>query len=131
MKTDLASAVVAAILGFGIAFFATNLFIPAIEDVSFSNLDTSVSSELTEPNEEVFNYKALNPTVEVYVGQCQTFNANGECIDDVINNQSEEETEEETNEESSEEKTEDNSVTPENSTPTEPTDEPNSNTDNN
>lgn len=127
MKTDLASAVVAAILGFGIAFFATNFFIPAIEDVSFSNLDTSVSSELTEPNEEVFNYKALNPTVEVYVGQCQTFNANGECIDDVVNTQ----TEEETNEESSEENTEDNSVTPENSTPTEPTDEPNSNTGNN
>ena len=68
MKTDLATSIGIAIVGALIAFFVCNLFIGKIEDFSFSTLDTSVNTDLVEPDPEIFNYKALNPTVEVYVG---------------------------------------------------------------
>ena len=38
--------------------------------------------EKCEANPELFNYKALNPTVEVYVGDCDEVNQYGECIDE-------------------------------------------------
>ena len=38
-------------------------------------------SQTAEPNVGIFNYKALNPTVEVYVGNCEEYNAVGECVD--------------------------------------------------
>lgn len=85
MKTELATAIGAAIAGIVIAFFVCNLFIGPIEEVSFSTIESSVNTDLTEPDPEVFNYKALNPTVEVYVGDCTEFNALGECIETVGN----------------------------------------------
>lgn len=68
MKTDLASSIGAAIVGVLIAYFICNLFIGPIEDFTVKTVDSSVGAELVEPDPEVFNYKALNPTVEVYVG---------------------------------------------------------------
>ncbi|MBR3246536.1 hypothetical protein IKF87_01490 [Candidatus Saccharibacteria bacterium] len=68
MKTDLASSIGAAIAGVLIAYFICNLFIGPIEDFTVKTVDSSVGAELVEPDPEVFNYKALNPTVEVYVG---------------------------------------------------------------
>ncbi len=97
MKTDLATSVIAAIIGVVAAYFITNLFIGKIESYSYTTIDTSVNSELVypgttmdtsvnyselvEPDVEVFNYKALNPTVEVYVGECEESDAYGGCID--------------------------------------------------
>ena len=84
MKTDLATSIIAAIIGVVAAYFITNLFIGEIESYSYTTVDSSVNSDLVEPNVEVFNYKALNPTVEVYVGECEEFDANGGCIDEEI-----------------------------------------------
>ena len=108
MKTDIATSIVAAIAGIIVAYFATNIMIPSIEDVSFKTLESSTSTTLDEPDAEVFNYRAINPTVEVYVGQCLEYNENGECIDDGYSNV-EEETEEET--EGNEEETEEEAST--------------------
>ncbi|MBR3132219.1 hypothetical protein IKG33_02320 [Candidatus Saccharibacteria bacterium] len=84
MKTDLASAIGAAIAGILLAYFITNLFIPKIEDVTYKTVEGTITTELTDPNVEVFNYKALNPTVEVYVGDCENYdNDAGVCLDDV------------------------------------------------
>ena len=80
MKTDLASAIGAAIAGVLIAYFITNLFIGPIEDVSYKTVKSTISADVATPNPEVFNYKALNPTVEVYVGECDEYDAYGECI---------------------------------------------------
>ena len=80
MKTDLASAIGAAIAGVLIAYFITNIFIGPIEDVSYKTVTSNVSADVTTPSPEVFNYKALNPTVEVYVGACDEYDAYGECI---------------------------------------------------
>ena len=87
MKTDLASSIVAAVIGLLLAYFVCNLFIGPIEDFSFTTVDTTVTAELIEPNPEVFNYKALNPTVEVYVGDCDEYDAYGECINSNQENQ--------------------------------------------
>ncbi len=68
MKTELATAIGTAIMGILIAFFVTNIFMGDIESVDVKTVDSNVSTELSEPDAEVFNYKAINPTVEVYVG---------------------------------------------------------------
>ncbi len=81
MKTDLASSIAAAIVGVLLAYFICNLFLGEIEPVTIKTVDSSVTADLVEPNAEIFNYKALNPTVEVYVGDCNEYNSYGECVD--------------------------------------------------
>ncbi|MBQ3445309.1 hypothetical protein IJG29_01100 [Candidatus Saccharibacteria bacterium] len=80
MKKDLATIIIAAVAGFVIAFFVTNMLMPGLENFSFKNLGTSVNATVTAPSDEVFNFRAVNPTVEVYVGDCTEYNANGECV---------------------------------------------------
>lgn len=95
MQKDLFTSIGTAILGAIIAFFVCNMFLSPIEPVKFKTVETSVSADVATPSSEVFNYRALNPTVEVYVGDCQEYNELGECIDDetlqsaegIINNQ--------------------------------------------
>lgn len=84
MKTDITTAIIAAIVGVIVAYFVTGFVVPAIEDVSFKVLAADPQYSLTEPNPEIFNYRAINPTVEVYVGQCLEYNENGECIDNGV-----------------------------------------------
>ena len=69
MRKELFSAIVLAIIGFLVAFFVCNIFSGKIEDFRFKSIDSSIDTSLSYPDQEVFNYKAINPTVEVYVGQ--------------------------------------------------------------
>ncbi len=69
MKTDLATSIGMAVLGAVMAFVVCNMLFGEIEDVSFKTISGKVDTTLLEPDEEVFNYKALNPTVEVYIGE--------------------------------------------------------------
>ena len=83
MKTDLATSIGVAIAGVLISYFICNIFVGPIEDVSIKTVDSSFSTEIEDPNPEVFNYRAIDPTVEVYVGgagDCAQFDDNGECI---------------------------------------------------
>lgn len=81
MKTDLFTAVVAAIAGVVVAYIVCNIFLPELENVSFKVLSSGVNyNTLTAPESDVFNYRAVNPTVEVYVGECEQYDENGECI---------------------------------------------------
>ena len=84
MKNDLATAIIAAITGVLLAYFISNMVIGNFAKSSdkVKNVDSTVSSDLADPDEEVFNYKALNPTVEVYVGDCTETNMYGECVDE-------------------------------------------------
>ena len=79
MKTDLVTSIAIAIVGAVIGFFICNFFIGPIEPISFKTVETDVDADLSEPNVNVFNYKALNPTVEVYVGNCENGAENEEC----------------------------------------------------
>lgn len=83
MKNELVTAIFAAIAGFAIAFFVTNLFFGEIEDFTVPTIEGTLSTEISEPDVEVFNVDALNPTVEVYVGDdCQNVSETGECLDE-------------------------------------------------
>lgn len=86
MKFDLTTSIIVAVIGTVAAFFVTNMFLPAIDSFSFKVLSATPSTTLTSPNSEIFNYRAINPTVEVYVGQCEEYNENGECINVVTGN---------------------------------------------
>lgn len=82
MKNDLLTAIISAILGFVIAYLVCDMVIlQPIESVTIKKLETSTTAELESPDVEVFNYRALNPTVEVYVGDCSEYNEYGECVD--------------------------------------------------
>lgn len=81
MKKDLITAVIAAIVGTVVSYLVVNgLFLSAPKPVSIKKLDQDIGSNLDEPNAEVFNYRAINPTVEVYI-DCSNYNAEGVCID--------------------------------------------------
>ena len=88
MKADLTTSILAAIFGFVVAFVVTNLLVPGISEFSFKNLQNAPDASLVEPSEDVFNYRSVNPTVEVYVGDddqdgtqsvCTSYDANGNC----------------------------------------------------
>ena len=79
MKTDLATSLLVAIVGAVIGFFVCNFFIGAVEPASIKTVETNVDADLAEPNVNIFNYKALNPTVEVYVGDCGENGEGEEC----------------------------------------------------
>lgn len=79
MKTDFLTAVVIAIVGLVGGYLVTNMLVGPIGSTTVKTLEESVSSELAEPNPEIFNYRALNPTVEVYVGDCDEYNEFGDC----------------------------------------------------
>lgn len=81
MKKDLITIVITAIAGFLAAYFITNMIFPGLENFTFKNLTDAANFSITEPSEDIFNFRAINPTVEVYVGQCKEYNAAGECIE--------------------------------------------------
>ena len=100
MKRDLTTTIIAAVIGVVAAYFITNMFLPEISNFSVKTLSGNTKYSLSEPNEDVFNYRAVNPTVEVYVGQCAEYNEEGICIDDGISGgNSDEENSVENNEE--------------------------------
>jgi hypothetical protein len=71
MKTNLVTSIGIGVVGAVLGFFICNLLLGPIEQVSFKSIESDVSADLAEPNVDVFNYKALNPTVEVFVGNCE------------------------------------------------------------
>lgn len=81
MKADLATAVISAIVGVLLAYFLTSgLILQDPKPVTIKTLNNSVSTNLDEPSVEVFNYRALNPTVEVYI-DCSNYDADGSCVE--------------------------------------------------
>lgn len=81
MKTDLFTTIIIAIIGVAGAFAITNYLLPAMQDVSYKTVESSVHNGLADPDVDVFNYKAVNPTVEVYVGECNEYNEMGVCVE--------------------------------------------------
>ena len=107
MKSDLATTILVAAVGAVGSFFICGLFLPKLNDVSYKTIETSIKSTVENPNNEVFNSTALNPTVEVCVGDCKE--GNSEIIEEEVEEKVEEEGKEETVvEEVEEEKTEEN-----------------------
>lgn len=129
MKQDLATSVFAAVVGVLVAYFATNMFLPELEDVSFNTIADGESFALTDPNADIFNARAVNPTVEVYVGNCDEKDENGECLDGVITDGDggsgdEIDTESEEEPEDNENKDDSSNIVPDSDLTPEPTPEP-------
>lgn len=81
MKKDLLTAIIASVVGVLISYFVTNMFFGELESVTIPSADPNLTVDLVEPSNEVFNYLAVNPTVEVYVGECAEYDdTSGECI---------------------------------------------------
>lgn len=78
-QSDIFSLVLIAGIGTLAAFLICNAIMgdPDKASVEFKALSHVVKSELAEPDPEVFNSYAINPTVEVYVGECEDIDRNG------------------------------------------------------
>lgn len=71
MKNDLVTSIGVAVVGVLISYFICNLIAGnflVLQEQEIKTVDSSISTEINDPNPEVFNYKAIDPTVEVYVG---------------------------------------------------------------
>lgn len=77
-KSDIISVVMVAVIGVMVAIFLTNLLLgdPDMKTASFRSMP-EIKSGIVEPDPEVFNDKAINPTVEVRVGDCADYDQNG------------------------------------------------------
>lgn len=119
MKQDLATSIFAAVVGALVAYFVCGMFLPSFDDmsVSITKLANEESFTLAEPDAEIFNFRSVNPTVEVWVGDCKNLGDNGTCNDEIVTdninngqnnnqNQQEEEQEQEPEEEQEQEENE-------------------------
>ncbi len=72
MKTDLVTAIGLAIVGTIVSFLICNILVGSwtTGDYQIGAIESTVEAEVAEPDAGIFNSRALNPTVEVYVGDC-------------------------------------------------------------
>jgi hypothetical protein len=77
-QSDIFTIVIIALVGTLAAFFGVSSFL-GDPDKATAEIVTvqDVSASLTEPDSELFNSYAINPTVEVYVGNCEDVDHNG------------------------------------------------------
>ncbi len=82
-QSDIFTLILIAGIGTLSAFFVCQMLMgdPNDASVKFKTVNRAVSSALIEPDPEVFNSSAINPTVEVFVGGCEDINHNG-LLDD-------------------------------------------------
>lgn len=77
-QSDIITIVIIAAIGTLGAFFTVNALMgdPKDASVTYKYIEP-VDAALAEPDPEVFNSDAINPTVEVYVGNCLDADQNG------------------------------------------------------
>ncbi len=78
-QTDIFGLILIGGVGAIASFFLCNALLgdPNEATTSFTRLVRVISSDLAEPDAEIFNGEAINPTVEVYVGDCEDIDRNG------------------------------------------------------
>ncbi len=78
-QSDIFSLILIAGIGTLAAFFTCNAIMgnPDEAQVKFTTVSEVIKSELAEPDPEIFNAYAINPTIEVYVGDCEDIDKNG------------------------------------------------------
>lgn len=78
-QSDIFTLILIAGVGTLAAFFVCQTLLgdPSEAKVEYKTIRNMVSSELTAPDPEIFNSTAINPTIEVYVGDCEDQNHNG------------------------------------------------------
>ena len=77
-QSNIFTIIIIASIGMVAAFFASNALLGNPDELSMKHKTiTPISTEIVEPDPETFNLDAINPTVEVYVGQCEDVDQNG------------------------------------------------------
>lgn len=78
-QSDIFSLIMIAGIGTLVAFFVCQSIMGDPDDASikYTRLSSVISNNLEMPDPEVFNSTAINPTVEVFVGDCEDINQNG------------------------------------------------------
>ena len=78
-QSDIFTLILVAGIGSLASFFLCNVILgdPDEASVEFTRLSQVISADLTEPDPEIFNSTAINPTIEVYVGDCEDIDQNG------------------------------------------------------
>ncbi len=78
-RSDIYSLILIAGIGTLAAFLICNQLLgdPSTAKVEFKKLSSVIESDLIAPDPEVYNSAAVNPTVEVYVGDCVDVDQNG------------------------------------------------------
>lgn len=77
-QSDVFTILIVAAVGTIAAYFGVNALLgdPNKQSVSFNTID-DITATLSAPDSELFNPDAINPTVEVYVGDCEDVDQNG------------------------------------------------------
>ena len=77
-QSDVFSIIIIATVGTLAAYFAVNSFLgdPNLRSVQIKTLQ-DITPSLAAPDPELFNANAINPAVEVYVGDCEDVDQNG------------------------------------------------------
>lgn len=96
-NTDIALVIMIALVATVISYFVGNALLgdPNEKVTSVEYMDV-ISSDVNDPDIESFNVDALNPTVEVYVGNCgpmEVWDANAKVCRSKMASDEEEETE--------------------------------------
>lgn len=78
-QSDIFTLILVAGIGTLGAFFVCQMLLgdPSKAEVKFTTLSSVITNDLIDPDPEVFNSMAINPTVEVYVGDCEDVDQNG------------------------------------------------------
>ena len=77
-QSDIFTIIIIASIGMVGAFFASNALLGNPNELMLKHKTISqITPELVAPDPETFNQDAINPTVEVYVGQCEDVDQNG------------------------------------------------------
>lgn len=77
-QSDLFTLILVASIGVIGSFFAVQALLgdPKEATVKFTTV-VPIESTLVKPDPEIFHSTAINPTVEVFVGECEDINQNG------------------------------------------------------
>ena len=77
-QSDIITVVIIAVVGTIAAYFGVNMFLSNPADATYQfKVIEGVTADLSNPDSEIFNKDAINPTIEVYVGDCQDVDQNG------------------------------------------------------
>ena len=78
-QSDIFTVIAVSVVGVIVSFILLNMILgnPDEKSVQFKTVAV-VEPSLTDPDPEVFNLDAINPTVEVYVGECVDADQDGQ-----------------------------------------------------
>ncbi len=78
-QSDIFTLVLVAGIGTLASFVICNMILkdPNEATVTFKTMSSVIEPGLIDPNPEIFNSTAINPTIEVYVGDCVDMDQNG------------------------------------------------------